>query len=302
MVSPQATSLTPETHSNAAPGAPEQPREHPQAERTRTKAREAWTSVSTPIRGASSKLKKPRWGTHNQRPTKIAIGASTPVSPSPHSSAQQQRSALPVATPALCAVLLCRAVSTKARRARAQRNKRHTHRRVVFIFSYKQPHKRRKQTQSAKSHTRPLSIAPLDPAVAVAAPSRMYALERVPRAADLAPAPRHPPLPPAPARVGGSVAPQTQQHRRRLQSATRSATHTHTTVRACSHDIWRAHTPVTSERARFCAAVRALPRRHANHRTQDKKVHARRAVTMTRRAVRGPVATNARGGRDPGRA
>ena len=118
--------------------------------------------------------------------------APTPVSPSPHSSAQQQRSALPVATPALCAVLLCRAVSTKARRARAQRNKRHTHRRVVFIFSYKQPHKRRKQTQSAKSHTRPLSIAPLDPAVAVAAPSRKYALVRVPRAADLAPAPRHP--------------------------------------------------------------------------------------------------------------
>ena len=36
--------------------------------------------------------------------------------------------------------------------------------------------------------------------------------------------------------------------------------------------------------------------------TEHKKAHARRAVTMTRRAVRGPVATNARGGRDPGRA
>ena len=36
-----------------------------------------------------------------------------------------------------------------------------------------------------------------------------------------------------------------------------------------SHDIWRAHTPVTSERARFCAAVHAPPRTHANHRTQE---------------------------------
>ena len=271
MVSPQATSLTPETHSNAAPGAPEQPREHPQAERTRTKAREAWTSVSTPIRGASSKLKKPRWGTHNQRPTKIAIGADPrlPI-PAQQRPAAAQRAPRGHARPLCCASVSC-CVNKSAARKSTTKQKTHTPACCLHFFISLQAATQTKKTNavSAKSHTRPLSIAPLDPAVAVAAPSRTYALERVPRAADLAPAPRHPPLPPAPARVGGSVAPQTQQHRRRLQSATRSATHTHTTVRACSHDIWRAHTPVTSERARFCAAVRALPRRHANHRTQE---------------------------------
>ena len=174
MVSPQATSLTPGTYSysNAAPGASEQPREHPQAERTRTKARVAWTVVSTPIRGDSSKLQKRRWGTHNQRPGVIGYYylAPTPRPPSPHSSAQQQRSALPVATPALCAVLLCRAVSTKARHARAQRNKK-THTAVCCVH-FQKTATQTKQTNAVSEVTHGCSVAVLGPAVAVAAPSR----------------------------------------------------------------------------------------------------------------------------------
>ena len=176
-----------------------------------------------------------------------------------------------------------------------------THSGVLSSFSYKQPHKRRKQNAVSKvTHTRPLSIAPLDPAVAVAAPSRTYALERVPRAADLAPAPRHPPLPPAPAPVGGSVAPQTQHTAAACnQPPGPPPTPTRPCVRVPT--IFGVHT------RRSQANERGFVLRYARCRggtriTEHKKVHARHAVTMTRRAVRGPVATNARGGRDPGRA
>ena len=61
-----------------------------------------------------------------------------------------------------CACVSCCGSVSKGQNTRAQRNKRHTQQFAVFIFK-KQPHKRNKRTQSAKSRTAALLLCLVPP-------------------------------------------------------------------------------------------------------------------------------------------
>ena len=96
-----------------------------------------------------------------------------PTPPSPHSSTQQQRSALPVATPALCFVLrLCVVLWVCVQRTEHKsttKQKTHT---AVCCVHFQKTATQTKQTNAVSEVTHGCSVAVLGPAVAVAAPSR----------------------------------------------------------------------------------------------------------------------------------
>ena len=129
-------------------------------------------SVSTPIR-AAGRPPGPGWGTHNIKPHAKVSHYHRPTPPSPHSRTQQQRSALPVATPALCFVLrLCVVLWVCVQRTEHKsttKQKTHT---AIFCVHFKKTATQTKQTNAVSEVTHGCSVAVLGPAVAVAAPSR----------------------------------------------------------------------------------------------------------------------------------
>ena len=125
-------------------------------------------SVSTLIR-AAGRPPGPGWGTHNIKPhAKVSHYHRPPHPHPPHHrtaapSSSAARSPWPRPPFALCcACVSCCGSVSKGQNTRAQRNRRHTQQFFVFIFK-KQPHKRNKRTQSAKSRTAALLLCLVPP-------------------------------------------------------------------------------------------------------------------------------------------